>query len=108
MNQIKIYKITMTQNINDFTSHSYYSFKPWGNDTGNFKGFDDGGHNYNFPDGYYIKPKEFAKSFFELYNKNNKVCELCTNNDLPYIHDSEISECTSDDYFSFTVEKIED
>jgi hypothetical protein len=49
-----IYKRTITKAWQMTEQGDHYSLEPWGDDTRQYKGFDDGGKEYQLPDGYKV------------------------------------------------------
>ena len=49
---IKIYKITVTEAPQMADCNTHYSLEPWGANTREYKGYDDGGEDYRLPDKY--------------------------------------------------------
>jgi hypothetical protein len=54
MKKVKIYTITCTQGFQMAEQGTNYSLTPWGNDTVYYKGFDDGGKDYELPEGFEV------------------------------------------------------
>jgi hypothetical protein len=52
MSKVKIYKVTCTKAYQMAEQGEGFSLTPWGKDTEYYDGFDDGGKDYELPDGF--------------------------------------------------------
>lgn len=52
MTKVKIYKVTCTKAFMMDEQSEGFSLAPWGNNTEYYEGFDDGGKDYDLPDGF--------------------------------------------------------
>ena len=83
MTTVKIYKITREQTYMADEQGEGYSLEQWGNDTLYYKGYDDGGKEYQLPEGY-----EVAKTVsgdLAIYDASGNYCDLFTQNGKPAI-----------------------
>ena len=69
MSKVKIYKITVTKGYQMSEQGTHFSLKPWEGNNIDYEGFDDGGNEYNLPEGF-----ELAKTIDgtpSIYKNNN-------------------------------------
>ena len=87
MKKIKLYKVTCTKSYMISEQGENYNPYPWGNDTQEYKGYDDGGNYYVLPEGYEIAESNSGK--VEIY-KGEKRCEIL-------VHHSRLPQLISGD-----------
>lgn len=81
-----IYKVTCTKAYMMEEQGTRYSLKPWGSDTADYEGYDDGGQEYVLPDGYSVcEGKDLLP---HIYDARNRFVVLCGNN-APTIIDND-------------------
>ena len=86
MDTVKLYRCTCTAGVySDDTQGTNYSLEPWGNDTLEIKGYDDGGQDYRLPDGYTVR--ETISGQHMIYNADMQYCSLVTVHNAPAISD---------------------
>ena len=73
MKKVKLYKVTCTESYMINEQGEGYKLYPWGNDTQDYKGHDDGGNYYVLPEGYEIAENNSGE--VEIY-KGEKHCEI--------------------------------
>ena len=73
MKKVKLYKVTCTESYMINEQGENYNLYPWGLDTNEYKGHDDGGNYYVLPEGYEIAESNSGK--VEIY-KGEKRCEI--------------------------------
>ena len=85
MNTVKIYGITCYQAPQMAATGSRFSLEPWGNNTRDYQGEDDGGADYILPDGYHVaEDNNGTKHIYPV--SANYPCEITTSKDgLPTI-----------------------
>jgi hypothetical protein len=74
MNRVKIYKITRTKTFQADEKGVGFSLAPWGEDTDNYEGYDDGGQYYDLPSGYTIAESKSGDE--QIYNASGEHCPL--------------------------------
>ena len=80
MNTVKIYQITRTKAYMMGEQGTGYALHPWGNDTDQYHGYDDGGVDYVIPNGYHIA-EDMSGSRHIYPIGENYPCELVMNKD---------------------------
>ena len=87
MAEIKIYKITRTKTYMMDELGEGYSLEPWGSNTDQYEGYDDGGKIYMLPDGY--KVAESNAGDMHIYNAGGNYCPLTSKFTSPAIVDGD-------------------
>lgn len=83
MKTVKIYRVECTTGVMIGEEGWGFSLEPWGNDTAMIQGDDDGGVNYDMPDGLHVgQSKSHSKEFFA---ESGEHCPLTTIDDLPVV-----------------------
>ena len=83
MSTVKIYKVTRTKAYMMSEQGTGFSLTPWGNNTPDYEGYDDGGKDYTLPDGFTVETGNDEQK--HIYNTNNKCCELFSSKGHPAI-----------------------
>ena len=76
MNTVTMYKVTCTKAYQMSEQGSGYSLRPWGSNTADYEGHDDGVENYTLPDGYTLA--ECNGGTEELYDEKGQYCSIVT------------------------------
>jgi hypothetical protein len=77
MARVKIYKITRTKTFRMDERGVGFSLSPWGEDTEEYEGYDDGGQYYDLPIGYTVAESKSGDE--QIYNAANEHCPLVLN-----------------------------
>lgn len=83
MKTVKIYKVTCTNAFLASDQGTGFSLSPWGSNTPNYQGYDDGGRDYVLPDGYIIAKSEGGSLGF--YDFDDDHCPLDTQHGKPVL-----------------------
>jgi len=84
MANVKIYKVTCTRGfVASLEQGAGFSLEPWGNNTVDYDGYDDGGTSYTLPDGYDIDCDSYGVP--HIYNADGNYCALVEVNGNPAI-----------------------
>lgn len=81
MATVKLYYIKQYEAYRMAEVGHFYSLKPWSGNTIDYKGEDDGGRDYELPDGYSIG--ETICGELSIFDKNDKYVELITMRQRP-------------------------
>lgn len=77
MGTVKIYKGTVTKaHMASMELGSGFGLTPWGEDTPEYEGYDDGGRDYILPDGYEIAKTKYGE--IAIYHGEN-YCDILIN-----------------------------
>lgn len=88
MQHVKIFLITCTEAPTFGSTGEIFSLSPWGKNTRNYKGFDDGGKTYILPDDYSLAQHESGNLY--IRNKNSFCCYLINYFGIPCIVDIDL------------------
>ena len=84
MNTVKLYKVTCTKGyMASLECGTGYSLTPWGENTVDYEGYDDGGKDYILPDGYSVGQDQFDVP--HIYDENDNYCQFVSVNGNPAI-----------------------
>lgn len=73
-NKVTIYKNTCTKAFMMSEQGTGFSLSPWGEDTAEYEGYDDGGQEYLLPEGFTVA--ESKGGTMEIYDEKGKHCTL--------------------------------
>lgn len=74
MAKVTLYKINCTKAFSMVEQGEGYSLTPWGDNTASYEGSDDGGKEYNLPDGYSVAQTKAGD--MAIYDQNNCHCAI--------------------------------
>jgi len=83
MGTATIYKVTCTKAYMMSEQGTGYSLQPWGNNTVDYEGYDDGGKTYTLPDGYEVA--ESNGGTLELYNPQGERVQIMDDHGHPAV-----------------------
>jgi len=72
--QVKIYKIVCARNISIHDQGAGYSLNPWGSNTTEIEGYDDGGMLYDLEDGYTLSATKYGDR--AIYDVDQNHCDI--------------------------------
>lgn len=88
MTEVKIYKITCTKGYQMAEQGEGFALTPWGNNTVDYEGYDDGGQMYILPEGYEVATGNDDQ--LHIYDKNGIYCPLSQKFGNPAIVDDDL------------------
>lgn len=83
-NTITIYKITCTKARMMSETGTGYGLRPWGKNTVDYEGYDDGGNIYELPDGYEVSESNGGTT--ELYDPQGRRVEIVDDHGHPALY----------------------
>jgi hypothetical protein len=88
MKKVTIYKITVTKAyVASMELGTRYSLSPWGENTTEYEGYDDGGHQYELPEGFFVAESQGGS--LEFYGANDAHFVLASAENLPMLTDGD-------------------
>ena len=88
MKTVKIYTVQCYEGQMISETGKTYQLQPWGNNTIDYKGEDDGGHDYILPKAY--ETAQDNNKMLHIYNGDD-VCKLIDYNGSPAIVDANVT-----------------
>lgn len=70
----KIYTVTCYKAYEAYATGTRYSLHPWGHNTPDYEGEDDGGVDYTLPDGYEVSESNSGSLY--IYDRDGQRCAL--------------------------------
>jgi hypothetical protein len=74
MSTVKIYTRTITKGQMISECGTFPSLSPWGDNTPYYEGYDDGGVDYQLPDGYEVAPNKYDEMM--IWDDKGRHCSL--------------------------------
>ena len=74
MTTVKLYQITVTKSYMMDEQGTGFSLKPWGDNTIHYEGYDDGGKEYQLPEGYELS--ETTMGELAIFDNKGEYCKI--------------------------------
>ena len=81
MTTVKLYQITVTKSYMMDEQGTGFSLKPWGDNTIHYEGYDDGGKEYQLPEGYELSETTFGE--VAIFDSKGEYCKIVTVGNKP-------------------------
>lgn len=83
MTTVKLYYIHQYEAYRMDETGRHYSLEPYGKNTQYYKGEDDGGRDYELPEGYSVGETKYGE--LAIFDEKDEHVELCTLNNRPVL-----------------------
>lgn len=76
--KVRLYRWTVTRSVSIHeTGDNGFNLAPWGKDTDMIQGHDDGGVDYDLPEGYELGSTQFGEPMiYDMRAKNGAACQI--------------------------------
>ena len=81
MQRVKLYQITITKSYMMSEQGTGFSLEPWGNNTDYYEGYDDGGKDYQLPEGYELSKTTSGEA--AIFDNEGEYCDIVTVSNKP-------------------------
>jgi hypothetical protein len=86
MNTVTLYKVTTTKAYMMSEQGTRFSLTPWFSNSPYYDGYDDGGREYQLPEGYQLG--QTIDETPAIYNPQGEYCQILTQKNTPVLVDS--------------------